>query len=405
MTTAATRFLFLFVIGILCAAKPVVAWDKNAFRKESAALVSELRKWPEPQGRCTLGAQLSKSQIVVRTFGNSVFMLGDQLISVNGNSLEVAGADLTNILRSIAPTSIVPVTIIRNGAPKTIEVVCSDYRPTYDRMLRGLEAAANGKFDDCMVLLDGVDGISTFEANVRGNCALFSRRAKQLNLAQISFDINRMAIEDAFWDPSTRPGTIDRLRSGEGFITQSLGTGKFQELIDLTKKWPGDNTAFEATSPKWNELRASAEIELRRRLIDPDSAKIEWPRGFLLGSWKPLLSKRYDGYWTCGVINARNRMGGYTGSTSFVVVLSKNGIVEYTEIGGVTANDILSTQCAKSINLLPAPQFDPVTVQSPVDNNVRNSVADDLQKLLNLRDSGALSSQEYEAAKKKLLGI
>ena len=100
--------------------------------------------------------------------------------------------------------------------------------------------------------------------------------------------------------------------ASEALITQSVGAAKFQELVALTKQWSGDEEAFARSTSDWTRFRARAEAALRARLIDPDSAKIEWPYGFLYGTWKPPFSKRIEGYWTCGLINARNRMGAYT---------------------------------------------------------------------------------------------
>lgn len=82
---------------------------------------------------------------------------------------------------------------------------------------------------------------------------------------------------------------------------------------------------LEKSGPDWAGFCRNAESALRARLINAESARIDWPHGFLLGSWKPFMSKRMDGYWTCGLVNARNRMGGYLGSRAFVGVLDPKG--------------------------------------------------------------------------------
>lgn len=45
-------------------------------------------------------------------------------------------------------------------------------------------------------------------------------------------------------------------------------------------------------------------------LVDPDSAKFYWPYGFFNAG---------DRLVTCGFVNAKNRMGGYSGKSSIIV--------------------------------------------------------------------------------------
>lgn len=181
------------------------------------------------------------------------------------------------------------------------------------------------------------------------------------------------------------------------------GGSAFQELVSLTRQWPGDEHAFERSEPDWTLFRRNAEAALIGRLIDPDSARIEWPNGFTLGTWRPLLARRIEGYWTCGLINARNRMGGYTGATSFVVVLSAEGQVLYSEVGTGRDYDLLSSQCARSANLLPPPPRAWANAPAAQTSSAPASLADELERLVRLRDSGALSPAEFEAAKARLL--
>ncbi|KPF79491.1 PDZ domain-containing protein [Novosphingobium sp. AAP93] len=106
-------------------------------------------------------------------------------------------------------------------------------------------------------------------------------------------------------------------------------------------------------APEWSQFTALAEAAIRAQLIDPDSAKFEWPNGYKQGFFKPFFSRRINGYVTCGLVNSRNRMGGYVGRTYFVVV-EDNGAVLYSEIGKGDGVDMLSTTCA-SASLPPAP--------------------------------------------------
>jgi hypothetical protein len=199
---------------------------------------------------------------------------------------------------------------------------------------------------------------------------------------------------------------VRQLRNVEGTITQGLGAARFQSLVASTRSWPGGETLFEESGPDWTLFRRNAESALRARLIDPESARIDWTHGFLLGSWKPFMSKRIDGYWTCGLVNARNRMGGYTGSTAFVVVLDPNGYVQYADIGESKDFDVLTASCNNSAKLLPPPPAELLGTASaqaaPAAAPV--SVADELKKLVELKNSGALSDAEFQAAKQRLLG-
>jgi hypothetical protein len=148
-------------------------------------------------------------------------------------------------------------------------------------------------------------------------------------------------------------------------------------------------------------FRRNAEAAIKSGLIDPASAQIEWPYGFTQGTWKPFLRKRVSGYLTCGRVNAKNRMGGYVGSTAFVVVLDASGNVLFKDIGDGSAYDLVEGSCQKSVGGFPPPQ--PELLDRPPAATGTSSLADQLAKLSELKASGALTPEEFEAAKKKLL--
>ncbi|WOF44369.1 SHOCT domain-containing protein [Sphingopyxis indica] len=149
-------------------------------------------------------------------------------------------------------------------------------------------------------------------------------------------------------------------------------------------------------------FRRNGEEAVKSLLIDPGSAQFEWPYGFLDGYWKPFLRKRVNGLVTCGRVNARNRMGGYTGPTYFVVVMDRSGAVLFKELGESNEMDFVSASCTKSAGSFPPP---PAITQAEAVSPAPStpSLADQLQQLVSLRDSGALTPDEFEAAKKKLL--
>lgn len=90
------------------------------------------------------------------------------------------------------------------------------------------------------------------------------------------------------------------------------------------------------------------EQAIRARMIDPDSAKIEWPYDFSAGSLKGLFTKRRTGWITCGMLNSKNRLGGYTGRVYFEVVVHENTIV-MLDIGEGTEIDLVGLSCEQSI--------------------------------------------------------
>jgi len=110
--------------------------------------------------------------------------------------------------------------------------------------------------------------------------------------------------------------------------------------------------------PTFTDAVAMTEQAIRTRLIDPESARIEWPYGFAGGSLKAMLGKRRAGWFTCGLVNAKNRMGGYTGQSYFEVLIH-NGVIEFLDIGEAGQDiDLVALSCEKMLKdglLPPAP--------------------------------------------------
>jgi len=94
-------------------------------------------------------------------------------------------------------------------------------------------------------------------------------------------------------------------------------------------------------APAWEQYRKLAEADIRDRLIDPESARLEWLGQYHKGEFKPFLQARVHGYVGCGTVNSRNRMGGYVGRTNFVVVIDYDRVL-FAEIdkrpGGMIAD-------------------------------------------------------------------
>lgn len=65
--------------------------------------------------------------------------------------------------------------------------------------------------------------------------------------------------------------------------------------------------------------------------------------GYYQGEFKPVLRPRTSGYVACGLVNAKNRMGGYTGDHAFVVVID-NDQLRYVELDS-SENGFVAAQC------------------------------------------------------------
>ena len=94
-------------------------------------------------------------------------------------------------------------------------------------------------------------------------------------------------------------------------------------------------------------------------------------------------------------------MGGYVGRTTFIVVMQDSDTSLFIDIGS-GKYPLVETQCEKSVHLLPAApaEFVDAPLASPTS---ALSVADELTKLVKLRDEGVITAAEFDAQKAKLL--
>ena len=78
--------------------------------------------------------------------------------------------------------------------------------------------------------------------------------------------------------------------------------------------------------------------------------------------------------------------------------------IKYVEIGEQRDYDLLTAQCTGSAKFLPPPPAQLVRDggEAPAPAT-QPSLADELKKLADLRNSGVITEPEFEAAKKKLL--
>lgn len=148
---------------------------------------------------------------------------------------------------------------------------------------------------------------------------------------------------------------------GRAAVTAMAGISLAGASPALARKAPEPPVEY-GPPPNWERFKELAEQAVRMRLVDPDSAKFSWMWGYQQGFYKPMLAKRVHGYTSCALVNARNRMGGYTGDTYFVVVIDDD-MVRYVEIAQ-NQYGLINEQCLKA-NLPMAAEMQPVAAPKP----------------------------------------
>jgi len=97
--------------------------------------------------------------------------------------------------------------------------------------------------------------------------------------------------------------------------------------------------------PTRAEYFRAAEEAIRMQLIDPRAAIFYWPNSVMRTTWQVPFGPRYSGYVTCGLVNSRNRFGGYVGNTPTLVIYN-HGRVIHSEFGTSTSDiDFTNSLC------------------------------------------------------------
>ena len=120
--------------------------------------------------------------------------------------------------------------------------------------------------------------------------------------------------------------------------------------------------------PTFSGAVAIGEAYIKTRLVDPDSAKFEWPYNFRALEMKGVFSKRRAGYVTCGYVNSRNRMGGYSGRAVFYMMQKDGAVIDFTMDESKETVKVAEAQCAglsKNPGFLPAPSQPAVALAPP----------------------------------------
>ncbi|OYW50747.1 MAG: hypothetical protein B7Z34_02670 [Novosphingobium sp. 12-62-10] len=92
----------------------------------------------------------------------------------------------------------------------------------------------------------------------------------------------------------------------------------------------------------------AAQAEISSSLVDPGSAVYTWPYTFEIIEENPLFGQRTKRWRTCGTLNARNKMGGYSG-TSFVIAEFEGGKLAATGVGEDERFDVVNMVCERWI--------------------------------------------------------
>lgn len=100
--------------------------------------------------------------------------------------------------------------------------------------------------------------------------------------------------------------------------------------------------------PSLTAYKRAAEASVAADFFDPESAKFRWDRGIVGGFFKPFLEPKQIGWWTCGLVNGRNRMGGMVDFRRFVVVV-RNEQVVYSAASDGKDFDFLTESCNQAI--------------------------------------------------------
>ena len=92
--------------------------------------------------------------------------------------------------------------------------------------------------------------------------------------------------------------------------------------------------------PSLEHFTAVVEAAIKQELIDPSSAQFEWPYTFKRAS---------NGLITCGLVNSKNRMGGYSGR-AYVIVVYNEGRAPYFNIAESASRwDSVHSTCAEDV--------------------------------------------------------
>jgi hypothetical protein len=221
------------------------AQDRNKLRAEAKAAVAQLRALGEPKDRCLAGAEFQDGIVITRVDAGSIFAPGDKVLSINGADVTGKPAnDAIAVLRTVAPGTAIPATVERAGATRQLQVTCGNSRPVMTAYAIGLDQAAAGKFDECAATFGQPFAFGMRGALMKAQWAALAKRKDDRAVAEMNYEVMRLAVENATYMPAARAGVAQQLRALEAGVTQGVGAARFQELVALTRRWPSDEGPF-----------------------------------------------------------------------------------------------------------------------------------------------------------------
>lgn len=271
------------------------AQDRGDSRNQARQSAQQMRALGEPMDRCSAGAGIDDG-FVIDVFGPTPLQVGDRIVALNGADMSSASDEqLVAALRRTAPDAQVQAVVRRGAEVVSVEIPCANSRAQIEPYLTALDHAARGRFGDCVEALNASGLTDYFTLALKLQCASFASRPERYDVGGITYQLLVKAVQAAHAVPGRRAATIAQLRASEGAISSARGAGTFRDLVNRTRAWPGDERAWDRSEPDWALFRRNGEAALRQRLIDPESARIQWTHGFLLGSWGPPFASRIEG--------------------------------------------------------------------------------------------------------------
>lgn len=395
------KYFFCATISasLLLAPTAANAGPDEDMRDAARAEASKLRAGGWPKERCYAGVGFFNNVVAS---GNGTILAGDELLYVGDINVEEATTDeIAKALGSTPPNATITVQVRRDGQVQNVTQKCgnlADYQRPY---LEALEFAGNKKWYDCIDALSSQPDDVTY-LMLRVRCARVSRKAAEYPIQNWVDKASTISITMQGYAPSEWSNAAKALLTGRFDISPSV----YKKLVEEVQSWDGGET-WSSVQPDYAAMRRAAERGVKSRLIDPQSAVIEMPYDFIYGAWSPAFSgARFEGFMTCGTVNAKNRMGGYTGSTYFISVIDEAGFEKFTDMDSSTSEylrpvDNGCAQLVKKLNYV-GNQLEP-TVDAASTDAGKPSMAQELEKLAELHASGALSDEEYAAAKARVL--
>ncbi|WBY16611.1 SHOCT domain-containing protein [Erythrobacteraceae bacterium WH01K] len=397
MKAKLTPLTSVLALALAVSSSPALAGPDEDLRDAARFEAKEYRNAGWPVDRCYVGITFGDGLVLT---GAGDLQPGDRLTSVN--SVDVTDADIPAITNAFAEAQVggyVPVTYERDGVPASTQMLCGNLADEQTRILDALDYAGKKDWYDCIDALEGLT--DRYAVNLKIRCASVSRKRDDYPIRQWTDGLARDVISSADIATSLREEAAKSLRNARFNLSGAV----YADLLSTVQSWD-DGAVWDSVKPDHALLSEAARQAIRNRLIDPSSAIIEMPYGFVFGEWKSWIAGTHTGFITCGYVNAKNRMGGYVGQTAFVAVVTEAGLPVFADMDKANSSlGLVNSQCNKTIPMLPPAPFEEPAEADPTPVIIKEgpSLADELAELADLHAAGVLTDAEYAEAKAKVI--